>query len=285
MKHFNLTIFIALFFLALTSIVPASAQELPFQGGESLSYKIHYKWGVINADIAKLEFNLKEENYKGTPCFRLVTKGATSNLAASIVKVQYYYDCRFSKDGLIPLAFYREQTEGSYWAKNNYTWNATGKSLHAVVDKSTRPHRDTTFNSKDMIYDVISALYAVRAADLDAVKEGKTLHLVTALDCNLNDLRVSYVKTENKKVPDLGVVEADKYVLYFRTRKGGERRDKESSVAISNKGDGNLDPIYLWITPDESRTVVSFSASIAVGSVVGRLVDSRGTKRDIVTIK
>ena len=61
--------------------------------------------------------------------------------------------------------------------------------------------------------------------------------------------------------------------------------DKESAVAISSNDDGSLAPIYIWVTPDESRTVVGFSASIAVGSVVGRLVDSRGTKRDIVTIK
>ena len=284
MRHFNLTLIIALVFAALTSI-EASAQELPFQGGESLSYKLHYKWGVINADIAKLEFNIKEENYQGVPSFRLVTKGATSNLAATIVKVKYYYDSRFSRDGLIPLSFYREQTEGDYWAKNDYTWDKTGKKLHAIVDKSTRPHRDTTFNSNEIIYDVISALYAIRAADLDAVKAGKTLHLITALDCNVNDLSVSYVKTENKKVPDLGTVEADKFALYFRTRKGNERLDKESTVAISRKEDGNLTPIYMWITPDESRTVVSFSTAIAVGSVVGRLVDSHGTKRDIVTIK
>ncbi|MBO4558267.1 MAG: DUF3108 domain-containing protein [Bacteroidales bacterium] len=284
MKHSNLTFIFALLFAALTSIA-ASAQGLPFQGGEKLSYKLHYKWGVINADIARLEFNIKEENYNGTPCFRIVTKGATSNLAASIVKVQYYYDSRFSQDGLIPLSFYREQTEGSYWAKNNYTWSANGKQLRAVVDKSTRPHRDTTFKLNEVIHDVIGSLYCVRAADLDAVKAGKTLHLVTALDCNINDLTVSYVKTEEKKVPDLGTVTADKYALYFRTRKGGERLDKESHVAIANKGDGNLIPIYLWITPDESRIIVSFSAAIAVGNVVGRLVESHGTKRDIVTIK
>lgn len=284
MRHFNLTFIIALFFCALTSI-QAPAQEYPFMGGEKLTYKLRYKLGVINADIANLEFQIKEEDYKGTPCYHLVTKGATSNIAASFVKVKYYYESRFSRNGLVPLTFYREQTEGSYWAKNSYTWNSTGKQLHAIVDKSTRPHRDTTFKSDKIIYDVISVLYAVRAADLDAVKEGKTLHLVGALDCNINDVRISYIKTENKKVPDLGTVRADKYALNFTTRKGGERLDKESAVAISSKGDSNLEPIYLWITPDESRMVVSFSAGIAVGGVEGRLVDVRGSRRDIVTIK
>ena len=284
MKHSNLTLIAALLFAAFASVSPATAQDYPFQGGEKLSYKLRYKLGVINADIATLEFNIQEENYQGTPCYRIVTDGATSNLAASIVKVKYHYDSRFSRNGLIPLSFYREQTEGSYWAKNNYTWDNTGKKLRAVVDKSTRPHRDTTFTDKNIIYDVISVLYAVRGADLDAVKAGKTLRMLTALDCNLNDLRVSYVKTENKKVPDLGTVEADKYALYFRTRQGGERLDKESSVAISDKGDGNKEPIYLWITPDESRTVVAFSTAISVGRVEGRLVGAKGSRTPVKTI-
>ena len=285
MKRFNLTLIAALFFAALASILPASAQEAPFKDGEKLTYKLRYKLGVINADIADLEFNIKEETYKGTPCFRLVTDGATSNIAASVAKIKYHYDSRFSRDGLVPLSFYREQTEGNYWAKNNYSWDASGKRLHAIVDKSTRPHRDTVFTDKNIIYDVISVLYAVRAADLDAVKEGKTLRMVTALDCNVNDLRVSFIKNEDKKVSGLGTVNADKYALYFRTRKGGERRDKESAVAVSNKGDGNLEPIYLWITPDESHTVVAFSTAIAVGNVVGRLVSAKGSKTPITVIK
>lgn len=285
MKHSNLTFIAALLIAAFTPVFQAVAQDHPFQTGEKLTYKLRYKLGVINADIANLEFNIQEDNYQGTPCYRLVTDGATSNLAASIVKVKYHYDSRFSRDGLVPLSFYREQTEGSYWAKNNYTWDKSGKRLRAVVDKSTRPHRDTIFTDKNIIYDVISVLYAVRAADLEAVKAGKALNMVAALDCNVNDLRVSYVATENKKVPDLGVVQADKYALYFKTRKGGERRDKESSVAISNKGDGNLEPIYMWITPDESRTVVSFSAAIAVGKVEGRLVKATGTRTPVKTVK
>lgn len=283
MKHFNLTL-IALAFAALATGWTASAQELPFQGGEQLKFKLKYKLGVISADIATVDFNLKEENYNGAPCFRLVTKGATSNLA-SLVKVSYLYDCRFTKEGLVPRVFYREQYEGSYWAKNNYTWDATGKQLRAVVDKSTRPHRDSVFTAQSIIYDVITVLYAIRAADLDAVKKGYGLKYVAALDCNINDITVRYVATENKKIQDLGTVKADKYVMYYKVRNGGERLDKESAVAISANGDGTLKPIYLWITPDESRTVVALSTAITVGNVEGRLVDAKGLKSPVKTVK
>ena len=285
MKQSNLTRIVALLFAAFAAVLPAVAQDYPFQSGEKLTYKLRYKLALINADIATLEFDVKDDTYNGVPCYRLVTDGATSNLAANIVKVKYHYDSRFTRDGLIPMSFYREQTEGNYWAKNNYTWDKSGKKLHAIVDKSTRPHRDTVFTDKKIIYDVISTLYAVRAADLDAVKGGATLRLVTALDCNVNDLKVTYVKTENVKVPDLGTVEADKFALYFRPRKGAERRDKESSMAVTTKEDGNLTPIYLWITPDESRSVVQFSTAVSVGNVIGRLVNAKGTKTPISIIK
>ncbi len=281
---FKLTL-IALLAAALVNSPAASAGELPFQSGEHMVYKLKYKLGVINADIATLDFDIKKETYNGEPCFRLMTKGATSNLAASIVKVSYKYDCRFTVDGLVPRTFYREQTEGDYWAKNNYTWDASGRELHAIVDKSTRPHRDTVFTDKSIIYDVISVLYAVRAADLDAAKGGKTLNFMAALDCNLNDVTVSYVKTETKKFQDLGTLEVDKFVMYYQPRKGAERLDKESTIAVSTGSDGKLVPIYLWITPDESRTIVGLSTAIAIGSVVGRLVSAEGGKRPIQTTK
>jgi hypothetical protein len=260
----------------LALVLPAWAQQAPFKGGEQLKYKLRYKWGVINADIAALDFNLTEENYQGEPCFRLRTNGATSNLAASLVKVSYKYDCRFTKDGLVPRTFYREQTEGNYWAKNNYTWDASGRQLHAIVDKSTRPHRDTLFTDKSIIYDVISVLYALRSADLEAAKGGRKLKFVAALDCNVSDVTVSYVKTENKKFQDLGTLEVDKFAMYYKTRKGGEKLDKESSVAISTNDDGTLKPIYVWVTPDGSHTLVGLSAEIAVGRVEGRLVEAKG---------
>ena len=122
MKRFS-TILLLLFFLAVALPSHIKAQDHPFVGGERLTYKLHYKWGVINADVANLSFDLKEEDYKGTPAFHLVTKGATSNFVASLVKVQYNYDSRFATSDLTPLLFTREQTEGSYWARNNYSWS------------------------------------------------------------------------------------------------------------------------------------------------------------------
>lgn len=277
MRLFN--ILLALLTLFATGLhTDIQAHDHPFQGGEEISYKLRYKWGMINADIARLDFNIQNETFDGEPCFRLVTRGATSNLAASLVKVKYYYDSHFRRSDLTPVAFYRRQTEGSYWAKNDYTWDKTGRRLHAIVDKSTRPLRDTVFTSAEVIHDVISAIYSIRAADLDAIKRGKTLHLVAALDCNMYDMFIDYERSENKKVPDMGTFATDLFVMRVQTRDGAEQLSKESAIALSNKGGGSLAPISMWITQDENRAVVFFSTAIAFGSINGRLTNASGTR-------
>lgn len=282
MKRFSI-ILISLLLAAVVFPSKISAQDYPYAGGEQLVYKLNYKWGVISADVANLNFSLREETFNGQPCFRLVTKGATSNLVGALVKVDYFYDSRFSVDDLTPLAFSREQTEGSYWARNSYTWENGGRRLKAHVEKSTRPVRDTVFTSPVTINDVIACFYVIRASDLDAVKAGKKLHLVSAIDCNVNDVYVSYVKSEDKKVSNIGTVATDKYMMKVVERKGAEKLDKESSVAVSHDGDG-LAPIYLWLTQDETKTIVSFSATVPVGGLHGRLVEAKGLKSPLKTI-
>ena len=281
MKRFRI-ILTALVVAALLPI-KTNAQNHPFSSGEKLSYNLTYKWGVISTDVAKLNFELKEENYHGTPCYRLVTKGATSNLVGALVKIEYLYDSRFSTEDLAPVTFYREQTEGSYWAKNNYTWNNGGRRLTAHVEKSTRPVRDTVFTSDKAIYDVITTLYMIRSADLDAIKAGKTMHMVSALDCNVNDVYVSYLQTEERKMLDQSVVKADKFLMKIKERKGAEMLDKESAMTVSHQGDG-LAPVYLWITPDESRVIVELATAIPLGNIKGRLASYSGLKAPLKKI-
>ena len=285
MKRSDLILAVVLLVVALFPI-NAAAGDYPFQGGEKCSYKLNYRLGVIAADIARLEMNITEETYQGTPCFRLVTKGATSDLMGSLVKVKYLYDSRFSSEDLAPLRFYREQTEGDYWAKNSYTWTNGGKRLNAHVDKSTRGVRDTVFTSKSIIYDVIEALYVIRAGDLASLKaKGGELHCVAALDCNIYDIYIDYVKSENKKSSEMGTFATDKFRMRMMRRAGGENLSKESVIGISDNSEGRLAPVYLWTSTGEDKTILFFSAPIAVGSINGRITSMSGGKYAVKPIK
>jgi len=271
MKHFKLILFTVL--AAALFSMNLSAAQLPFKGGDKASYKIHYKWGVINADIAELNVSLKEETYNNVPCFRLQTSGGTSNFVKNLVKIKYSYDSRFSCDGLVPLYFEREQTEGDYWAKNVYTWNNQGRKLNAHVEKSTIGVKDTVMTANNIIYDVITVIYALRAADLESIKNGGSLHFVAALDRNISDVYVTYVKSEEKKSAEAGVFQTDKYRLKIVPHKNNEQLSNETGMAISNN-DGKLAPVYLWLSADESKNLLFFSTSLAIGSVNCRIVSS-----------
>ncbi len=270
MKHSRFLL--ALLFFPVLFCHTAAAGNPPFKGGERISYKIHYKWGFINADIATLNVSLSEETYNGTPCFRLQTSGGTSDFIKNLVKVNYSYDSRFAAGTLEPLLFKREQTEGDYWAKNLYTWSDGGRTLNAHVDKSTRGPRDTVMKADRPIYDVITVLYALRAADLDAVKKGGKLQFVIALDRNMDDVYVTYETTELKKSREMGELQADKFCLKIVPRKGNENLSKESVVAISNSDDDKLSPVYLWLSGDDSHRLLFFSTQLAVGSINGRII-------------
>lgn len=283
MKRFRFFLISAVLFAAGMT---AYGQDHPFQAGEKCTYKLHYKWGLINADIAQLDFAVQEETYKGTPCYHLVTRGSTTKFVSNLIKVDYFYDSRFAKSDLLPLAFYREQTEGSYWAKNTYSWTNSGKTLRAVVDKSNRGLRDTVITAKDVIYDAISMLYAVRSSDLDRIKNnGGKLHLVTAMDRNIYDVWLSYIKSEEKKSSEMGTFMTDKFCMNLRCRPGGVNLAKESALTVSSTDDGKLAPIYLWTSPGEDKTILFFSTALPVGSVNGRVTSISGSKHPVKPVK
>lgn len=269
MRHSKFLLALLIFPVLCSQMVQAG--NLPFKGGERVSYKIHYKWGFINADIAELNVRLTEETYEGTPCFRLQTSGGTSDFIKNLVRVHYSYDSRFCAETLEPLLFKREQSEGDYWAKNFYTWSDGGRTLKAHVDKSTNGPRDTVMRAGQPIYDVITVLYALRAADLDAVKKGSKLHFVVALDRNMDDIYVTYEATEIKKSREMGELKADKFCLKVVPRKGNENLSRESVVSISNSDNDKLSPVYIWLSSDDSHRLLFFSTQLSVGSINGRI--------------
>ena len=264
----------------------ASGQNLPFKGGEKCTYMLHYKWGVINADIAKLDFTLQDDSWQGTPCFHLTTRGSTTKFISNLVKVDYLYDSRFSKADLKPLHFYREQKEGTYWAKNTYTWENQCRTMNAHVEKSTRGVRDTVLTDRSVIYDVVSLLYVIRSSDLASLKKnGGRVHYVTAMDRNLYDLYLTYVKSEDKKSPEAGTFSTDKFCMSLTRRPGGIDLSKEASFTVSSDEAGKLAPIYLWTSSGDDKTILFFSTSIAVGSINGRILGVEGGNYPLKPVK
>ena len=283
MKAFRLSILALLLFLAMPSAV--SAAEYPFANGEKIGLALHYKWGVVNADIAQLNFDLQETSSPEGPCFRIRTTGNTNKFFDKFFKVRYIYESDFLKSNLNPVYFHRETYENDYWAKNTYSWSNGCKTLHAKVTKSTRPATDTIITKNEVIYDVIGMFYKLRSMDLDALKKGGSRKILIALDRNTYDVSVSYVTTENRKSSEMGTFKADKFVVMIRRHKGGDNLSEETQFAVKDKGNGDLGPIYFWLSADGARVPLFFQAPLAVGAVNGRITSLSGTKVPVTPIE
>ncbi|MBQ5482626.1 MAG: DUF3108 domain-containing protein, partial [Bacteroidales bacterium] len=141
--------------LAASALLPLRAQELPFAGGEDLKYTIHYKYGV-NADLASLTVKGVEEgsNYHVTAHIN------TFRFWDSFYKMRDRYESTFAMNrDLKPRTALRDVKEGKYWAKCNFTWGDDPRQVRAVIDKSSRPHRDTVLKENGTIRDVFNMIY------------------------------------------------------------------------------------------------------------------------------
>lgn len=283
MKRFFFTVM-----AALVLVVPTFGQsrELPFRDGEDIELIIHYKCG-FNADIASISCKLTEETDKsGVPCFHFIANASTYKFWDSFYKVRDIYESKFTKD-LYPLYFHRDVKEGNYWAKNWYTWSKGYKDLHLVVEKSTRPKRDTVYNEGVIIRDLINMFYVARACDFDQLMAGKKLRYTMAIDRDVMDLQLRFIKREKKKVAGLGVVDAYKIGLAVTPRNmvnesSGNRFAFDSAVSDAEQtSDGVFygdEKIFLWLSADENHIPVTFTCPVAVGSINGRLGKHDGLK-------
>ena len=283
MRHLNNRIILALaLLLPVSSQIQAQQRELPYQAGEKAQIIIHYKYGP-KMDIGKIDIALTENG----DIMTVRADVATYSFWDNFYKIRDVYQTNFSKTTLAPVSFIRDVHEGDFWAKNDYKWSNGGKRLHAIVDKKTRPHRDTVFNESKPIRDVLNLFFACRALDVDKLLSGKVVHQIVAMDKDLLDIKLKYLGKENKKVSGLGTFRAIKLGVSVNARHVEEVAESErTTFSIAPEESAGKDEnvfygdskIFLWLSDDENHIPLFFTAPVKVGSINGRLGEHSGLK-------
>ena len=277
-------------FLAIAALFPANAfsRDFPFAGGEEVTYVIHYKWG-ISADIGEFKVKTSEITESGAPAYHIVTDIATYRGWDTFFKVRDRYESKFRGDGqLTPLYFHRDVSEGSFWAKNWFSWENGATTMHCKVDKKGYPHREFTFHEKTIIRDVMNLFYTTRAADLSGMEGGRRATYVICMDKDLVNVAVRVIKREEKKISGMGKFNTIKLgvSLNVRRTKGTEDNKENSRFSIdaseAKSGEEGVfygeEKIFIWLSDDENRIPLYFSAPVAVGSINGRISSYGGLK-------
>ena len=283
-EKFNMRYFrrLVLSILTLTTLfINVNAQtikDVPFQDGENTTLVVHYKWGVINADIAEVSIQLTEEVYNNENCIHVLANASTYPFWDKFFKVRDIYEAIFTADNVKPRYFHRDVNEGNYSAQNFYHWKPNSNDVDIKVTKSTRPPLDSTLNVGRELYDLITMVYHARSVDFEEL-EKKPINFVCAIDKNLMDVQLRFMGREEKNIKDLGKFNTVKVGASVTARKGNEKSDVESNFSVTKEGVfKGKDDVIIWFSDDSNKVPLTFRSPVAVGSINGRMVKVDGTK-------
>ena len=246
--------------------VNLSKDKLAFKSGEKLVFTIHYKWGLINADVAQATLKLDSTVLNGKKCYHGSLKGKTQKIYEQVFKLKEDFDCWFTCDDFKPMKFTRDCQEGNYWCTNLYTYKSD--HIDAKINNSRKGEFNVSLPKDDCTYDIAMMLYLLRSMDASKLKAGGRYPMTYACDHHIRNIYFRYFGVENVKVSGKGMVRCHKFGFEMPN---GEAFDGESSL-------------YAWLTDDENRIPVSFIAPLKIGQVRGRLYESSGLRHPFSSI-
>ncbi len=246
--------------------VKVDTKDLAFKGGEKLVFTIHYKWGLINADVAQCTLKVDSTVFNGKSCYHGSLKGKTQKIYESVFKLKEDFDCWFTCDGMQPMKFTRDCREGGYWCTNLYTYKPD--HIEALINNSRKGEFTVELPKDECTYDIATMLFLIRNMDASKLTAGGRYPMTYACDHHIRNIYFRYYGVEDRKVSGKGTVRCHKFG--FEMPKG-ETFDGESDL-------------YAWLTDDGNRIPVYFVAPLKIGQVRGRLYDASGLKHPFSSI-
>ena len=178
-------------------------KDLAYKGGENLDFVIHYKWGAINSDVAKAGVKLDTTSLNGVPVFHCSVSGRTARFYDMFFKVREDFQSWFTREGVVPMKFFRDSREGNYYSINKYTyiWDPDeSKHIMAEIETSRRPVRTEELALSGCTYDLPSLFYMARNMNFSKVKPNVKYPMTFAIDDDIYNVYFIWLGREKKYI-------------------------------------------------------------------------------------
>lgn len=241
-----------------TGCIPVGSlaqDSLAFKAGETMSFVLHYNWGVINSDVGTATVRLSETDYNGIPAFHCDVSGRTTRLFDLVFRVREQFDSWFTRDGLHPLKFTRDTHEGRYDATNTYIYDWERSVILADVYSSSSGQRNIELPLDRCTYDLPALFFLARNMNMNVVTPETRYPMTFAIDDDIYNVHFILHGRETIDVKGLGRINTIKFSARLLA---GEvfRSDTDMTIYISD--DANRLPVY-------------FEAPLLVGKAAGRM--------------
>ena len=221
--------------------------------GEVLEYDIVYGW--ITAGKGSFRIMPETIEIEGRACYDVRYEVRSLKSLEWIYKVRDVYLTKIDTSGIFPWEYEQHIREGSY--KRDVTTKFDQINHKAFVGKDT-------FDIKDYVQDIASAMYYLRTFDFSEYKKGDIISLYNFYKDSTYTLDVKVHSREEIEV-EAGTFKTIR--IEPLVQKGG-----------LFKNDGS---IIIWLTDDERKLPVLVKSKVFIGSIGVELVKYRGLKGNI----
>jgi len=236
-----------------SSLDICSLPNKSFMGGEKLTYKLYYNWGLIWMGAAQVSFTVEEKD----DSYILTATGKTYPSYNWFFYVEDYFYSHVDKKTLLPFWAKRDINEGGYKILNELNFNQRSGTVTSYVKKNNNDGKTVTRIYNSCMFDILSLFYKLRNIDRKVLSSDRAINFPLILDDNVYELNFQYLgKEKGKRISDLGRFDTFKIspaIIEGRVFKG-ERK------------------MTVWISDDEAKIPLYLESPIKIGSVKAILI-------------
>jgi hypothetical protein len=247
-------------------IEPCFMENKTFQGGEEITYKLYYNWGIMWLSAGEVTFKVNDMGSQ----YHVAVAGRTYKSYEWFFKVRDYYDTYIDKNSLLPKTAIRDVSEGKYKLYDKITFDQENKKASSLRGKTREVATKKEYNVGECMHDVISVIYYSRNIDFESYNEGEEFPVKIFMDKEVWPLDVKYKgKESRKKVKGKGRFDTIKFspqVVSGRVFKEGEE-------------------MMVYVSDDKNRIPLLIESPVSVGSIKAVLKSYKGLKHEMTAKK
>lgn len=226
----------------------------PITLAETLTYKVMYRWGIINKQAGRATFICN----KGTDGISRASMSArTEPWADRFYRVRDTLLSQFDTATNLPYSYSRIAHEGDSYANDNVVFTRQGDTTSATCVRVRRKKKDspisqteTTLNATGNAVDLLSSFYYLRGLDFTKMNAEKP-HIINIFSGKRKELlKIFYQGIESIKL-DNNKIQCHKVIFTF----------------TSDSGKTTSSPIKAWLSTDKNQIPIKIEGELKIGKV------------------
>ncbi|NUM50828.1 MAG: DUF3108 domain-containing protein [Flavobacteriales bacterium] len=239
-----------------------SITDIPFEGGEKITYDIYYNWHFVWTHAGEVYFKADSTTFYKKKVFHFYSYGTTYKKYDWIFKVRDTYQSYADFYSLKPYWFKRVVNEGSDYLFNEYWFNYYNGKAYTFSKKNKLPLQKDSSSFTPCTFDVLTMVYYARTIDFEKCKHNDTIPIKLFIEEKEYQTYIRYLGKEEIKTRSKEVYLCYKFkplLIEGTLFKGGEG-------------------MTVWVTADKNKIPVLIESEILVGSIKAYLKHTEGLK-------